>query len=120
MKAWVRNSSVRARSCQETGAGCACMRAFSEGRWGAGADDLTRLAPDIAEAMGQLTRKIIGLAGPEHACGSSDGELDAAADHDAALLAPMRQHLLAGRGAGGIALVQQRQLPAAALCGHEP
>src|SRR5580704_19144424 len=121
MKAWVRNSSARARSCQEIGAGCAFMGGLdpSEGRRSAGADDLTRLASDIAEAMRQLAGEIVSLPGTEHARGAADGELDAPADHDPGFLAAMCQHLLLRGGSRRVALVQQRQLPSGALRRHE-
>src|SRR5919108_3104660 len=99
MKAWVRKRSVRARSCQEAVSGTAFMGLEpSESRWGAGADDLTRLASDVAEAVRELTGEIIGFARAQHARGAPHGELDAPADHDARLLAPVRHHILAGRG----------------------
>src|SRR5215472_6558433 len=122
MKAWVRKERVRARSCQETVADCAFMDASSPsgGRRSGGADDLTRLASDIAETMGQLTREIISLSGSEHARRSPDGELDAPADHDPGLLAiAVCLHSIAGGGPRRVTLVQQRQLPAGALGGDE-
>src|SRR5215470_869137 len=122
MKACVRKESVRARSCQETVADWAFMDAWSpsEGRRSGGADDLTRLASDIAETMGQLTREIISLSGSEHARRSPDGELDAPADHHAGLLAvAVRLHSIAGGGPRRVALVQQRQLPPRTLGGDE-
>src|SRR5215472_17601069 len=118
MKAWVRNCSARARSCQETALTGAFMLT-SKRRRGAGADDLTCLTPDVAEAVWELTGKIISLAGSEQACCTTDRKLYLAADDDARLLASVRQHLLAGCGAGCIALVQERQLPAAALRRHQ-
>ena len=69
--------------------------------------------------MWQLTGEIISLAGSEYARGASHGELDPAADHDAGLLTPVRQHLLARGGTSGVALVQHRELPRVALCGHQ-
>src|SRR5213082_1842470 len=47
----------------------------SESLWGAGADDLTRLASDVAEAVRELTGEIICLAGAEHARGAPHREL---------------------------------------------
>src|SRR6516164_3953371 len=113
MKAWVRNSSRRARSCQETDSAVALIvsaASLSEGRWGTGTDDLTRLASDVAEAVRELAGEIIGLSGPEHARDAAHGELDASADHHARLLAAVRQHVFGGRGPGRVALVQHRQL----------
>src|SRR6516165_7925140 len=123
MKACVRNSSRRARSCQETDSAAALMtfgRLSSEGCGGAGTDDLTRLAPDVAEAVWELTREIISLAGAEHPRRTADGELDASADDDPRLLAAMREHLLTGRRARRVALVQHRELAAGSLRGNEP
>src|SRR5215469_9380316 len=123
MKAWVRSSSRRARSCQETESAVALIlsgASLSDGSRGAGTDDLTRLAPDVAEAVRELTGEIVGFARPEHARRTADGELDAPADHDPGLLAAMREHLLAGGGAGRVALVQYRELPAGTLCRDQP
>src|SRR6516165_23600 len=112
MKAWVRNSRRRARSCQETDSAVALIAGrSSEGRGGAGADDLTRLASHVAEAVRQLTREIIGFTRTEHACGTAHGELDAAADHDAGGLAAMSEHFLSGGCAGRVTLVQYGELP---------
>src|SRR5690242_12247204 len=123
MKAWVRNSRRRARSCQDTDSAVALIAGLSlllDGRWGTGADDLTRLSSDVAEAVGQLTGKIISVAGTQHARCAPHGELDAPANHDSGLFTAMRRHLLAGRGAGCVALVQHRELPCGTLCGNEP
>src|SRR6516162_6639640 len=120
MKAWVRNSSRRARSCQETGSTAALMTAeasLSEGRWGAGTDDLTRLPSDVAEAVWELTGEIISLTGSEHARRAAHGELDAPVDHHARFLTAMRQHLLAGGSSGRIALVEYGELPPRPLGG---
>src|ERR1700757_4870677 len=120
MKAWVRNSRRRARSCQEIDSAVALIAGrSSESRRGAGADDLTRLAPHVAEAVRQLTREIIGFTRAQHACGAADGELDASADHDAGSLATMGEHFLSRGGAGGVTLVQYRELPCRALRGHQ-
>src|SRR5579863_2710587 len=123
MKAWVRNCRVRARSCQGMLLGFAFMTAAlyrkSKRRGGAGTDDLTRLASDIAEAMRQLAGEIISLAGTKYARGAADGQFDPPPDHDACLLAPVRQHLLAGRGTGGVALMQHGELTGVALRGHQ-
>src|ERR1700758_3472154 len=99
MKAWVRNSSRRARSCQETGSTAALMTAeasLSESHWGTGTDDLTRLASQVAEGVWELTGEIISLAGTEHARRAAHAELDAPADHNARLLTTMRKHLFTG------------------------
>src|SRR5215469_497329 len=122
MKAWVRISSLRARSCQETDSGLAfmtCGYASLQGRGGTGADDLTRLTSDVAEAVRELAGEIIGLSGPEHARDAAYGELDASTDHHARLLAAARQHVLGGRGPGRVALVQHRQLTCGALGRHQ-
>src|ERR1700746_27940 len=113
MKAWVRNSSRRARSCQETGSAAALMTAEAslEGRRGAGTDDLTRLASDVAQAVWKLTREIISLTGTEHPRRAAHGELDAPADHDPGFFTTMRKHLFTGCGSGRIALVEHRKLP---------
>src|ERR1700679_2564955 len=86
---------------------------------GDAADDFTHFATDIAEAMRQLAGKVVGIPGTEQTGRATDGQLDAPADHHSALLAPVRQHFIADRGPGRIALVQDRQLPPAALGGHE-
>ena len=70
--------------------------------------------------MRQLTGKVVSLPRTEYPRGAADGEFDAPADDHAALLAAMREHFLAGRGAGGVALVQQRELPPGALRGDQP
>src|SRR5262249_4686186 len=74
---------------------------------------------DVAEAMRELTGEIISLAGAEDARRAADREFDASAHDDTALLAPVGEHLLAGRGAGGVTLVQQCQLSPGALRGDE-
>src|SRR6516164_1738755 len=112
MKAWVRNSSRRARSCQETDSAVALIvsaASLSEGRRGAGTDDLTRLASDVAEAVRELAGEIIGLAGPEHARGAAHGELDAPADHHPRLFTATCEHLLTGGGPRRVALMQHCQ-----------
>src|ERR1700678_4592880 len=117
MKAWVRNCSERERSCQEeVVSSFAFILAFtSESRWSAGTDDLTHLAADIAEAVWELTGEIISLAGPEYARASADRQLDSATHDDAGLFTAMGEHFLTGRGAGGITLLQDRELPSRAL-----
>src|ERR1700731_78731 len=112
MKAWVRKRNERERSCQEEVVlSFAFMQAFaSKSRWRAGTDDLTHLASDIAEAVWELAGEIISLAGPEHARATTDRQLDPAANDDASLFAAVREHLFAGRGAGGVALLQDSEL----------
>src|SRR5215470_16632327 len=114
MKAWVRNSRRRARSCQETGSAAALMTdeaSLSEDRWGAGTDDLTRLASDVAEAVWELTREIISLTGTEHARRAADGELDTPANHHTRFFSTTREHFFTGCRPGRIALVEHCELP---------
>jgi len=69
--------------------------------------------------MRKLAGEIIGLAGSQHARSAAHRELDAPADHDARLLAAVREHFLAGGRAGRVSLVQHRQLPPGALRRHQ-
>ena len=85
------------------------VRSESEGRRRRGADDLGFVLTDIAEAMGQAAVEIIGVAGAEHAALGADGDLDLAAQDDAALLGFVAQQGGAGVGAGGVALMQDLQ-----------
>src|ERR1700732_5278015 len=112
MKAFVRMSRVRARSCQETVSGLAAMlSSLLEAGRRAGADDLTRLAPNISESVWQLACKVVRLAWSEDPCRSADRELDATAHHHTALFATVDNHLITGAGPGSIPLMQDRELP---------
>src|SRR5262249_26966154 len=92
----------------------------SESRGGTGTNDLTGLASHVAEPVRQLTGEIVSLTGAENARRTAHGQLNATADHDATFLAAVREHLLPGRRAGRVALVQQRQLPSRPLSGDQP
>src|SRR5262245_27821989 len=125
MNACVHRLSVFARSCQEMVSAAAFMCGLVEwlgaleGRRGAGADDLARLTPNVAKPMRQMARKIVRLASLQNARDARKRELDAAANDDAALFASVREHLVARFGAGRVALVKQRELPAGPFRGHE-
>src|SRR6185437_12163851 len=128
MKAFVRISSERARSCQEMVSGLAAMISLvtavrgrrSEARWRAGADDLTGLAPRIAKAVRELAGEVVRFAGAKDPGRSAYRELNAPANHHAAFLATVDDHLITRAGSGGIALVQDRELAAGSLRSDEP
>src|SRR6185369_671948 len=98
MKACVRGSSTRARSCQDNAEICEFMCATSKTGGRAGADDLTRLAAHILEPVRQVAGEVIRLPRRKHARDPGERQLDATLHHDAALLAPMRKHFVAGLG----------------------
>src|SRR5512136_702450 len=77
----------------------------SERRWRTRGDDLAGLAAGVAEPVRDRAREIVGVARPELSCFGPDGQLDAAADDDAALLALVPQHVGPGIRARRIALV---------------
>src|SRR5689334_9894348 len=92
----------------------------SETRRSAGADDLTRLAADVPEPVRQVAREVIRFTCRKHARDTRKRELDASFHDDPALFATMREHFITCLSAGGISLVEQRQLAPRALRGHEP
>src|SRR5277367_4369613 len=87
-------------------AGSRCAR--SESRRRARADDLALLAAAVAEAVRQRAIEIISVPGSEDSRLSADGDFDLSFDDYSALLARMRQHLLARVGVRCIPLVQYR------------
>src|SRR5688572_19706599 len=110
-----------ARACQSWAEmlGCADMMSSERGR-GGGGDDLTHLAPDVAEPMRRRAGEIVGITRFEHARLPAHGELDLAAHDDAALFAAMGQHVLAGGSAGLVALGRHRALAARGLRRDQP
>src|SRR5262245_64464668 len=81
----------------------------SERRGTRSADDLTALAPAIAEAVGHGACEIVGVPGPEDAGLAADRHLDLAGHDDAAFLADVAQHVGARVGAWLVGLAQDRQ-----------
>src|SRR5687768_10121748 len=93
MNACVRGASVFASSRQST---AFCSRVTGDSlqrRRARSADDLTALAPAIAEAVRHRAREIISVSGPEHARLPADGDFDPARDDDAPFLAHVPQHV---------------------------
>src|SRR5688572_22520009 len=112
MKACVRGVSALASARQST-AFCSRVTVLSsQSRWARGADDLTALAPAIAEAVRHRTREIIGVPGPEDAGLGADRDLDLARHDDAPFLARVPQHVGARVGARFVGLAQDREPPA--------
>src|SRR5688572_3246105 len=118
------SAAARSRHCvAEMGASmggaadmnCSCL----ESRRGGGRDDLTDLATHIAESVWRGARKIVGVASFEYACLTAHGQLHRAANHDAALLAAMRQHVIARGCAGIVSFVQHRELSPRTLRGDQ-
>src|SRR5262245_50243647 len=83
----------------------------SERRGTRSADDLTALAPAIAEAVGYRACEIVGVPGPEDASLAANRHLDLAGHDDAALLADMPQHVGARVGARLVGFAQDRHAP---------
>ncbi len=69
--------------------------------------------------MWELAGEIVSLAGPEYTGGAADHELDSAANDDAAFFTAVGEHLLAGRGSGGVTLVKDRELARRPVRRHE-
>src|SRR5690606_29747898 len=67
------------------------------------------------EAVRDAALEIVGLAGPEHAHLAADGNLNLAGDDDAALLALVDDHGLAGIAARRHHLAQDAHLPLRAM-----
>src|SRR5882724_13394432 len=105
MNACVRGSSTLARSCQDKADICEFMRVASKTGRRAGADDLTRLAPDVPEAMRQVAGEVVGLSCRKDARDARQSELDATLHHDAGLFATMCEHLVARLRARRISFV---------------
>ena len=78
MKACVRGVSVLASAASRPLSVPGSRRCSSQGRWARGADDLTALAPAIAEAVRHGAREIVGVPGPEDAGLAADRHLDLA------------------------------------------
>src|SRR5215813_7988374 len=91
----------------------------SEAGGSVGADDLTRLAPNIPESVRELAGEVIGFARAEHTRVSCDCHLEAPAYHYAAFLAAMNDHLIAGASPRSIALMKDRELPSRTLSGKQ-
>src|SRR5262249_48218105 len=91
----------------------------SETRGRAGADDLTRLTPDISEPVWKLTCEVVCFPGTEDARSSSNRELHATTYHHTTFLAPMDDHLVTGASSRSITLMQDGKLPSRPLCGDQ-
>src|SRR5690606_20940183 len=87
----------------------------SEGGGRVGTDDHRLALANVAEAVRDAALEIVGLAGPEHAHLAADGNLNLAGDDDAALLALVDDHGLAGIAARLHHLAQDAHLPLRAM-----